>query len=160
MELIYGYVAIVFAWLMLGYILTPLIWITGFAADKLTRYATVDQYKFTFIHDKYAKLFWKWREYHEDYNSETPQFIISCFVWAIYVLGLIPLFDKYRDTSSSELLTYYLFGVWVDIGMFLAPVLVVVGVVAGIIFLSRKVFSLKIKLEEHMQSKNAHKGEV
>lgn len=160
-ELIGGFVAIGFAWVMLAVMMLPLVVFVERGAGSYIRYASNGEVAVP----KFFRRFWdKWfsTSYESGswvYRNDHEPWMIMAYVAALGFMASATA--CHFDTTGAEItlisvMSYGLFGSWVTLGTFLAPVLTVGVAIVGITYVSRKSFAFKSVLTSHMNDKKKH----
>lgn len=161
-ELIGGFVAIGFAWVMLAVMMFPWVVLIESGGSKYIRYASNGEVD---VPNFFGRFWDKWlsTSYESNswvYRNDFEPWMIIAYVVAIGFMGAAT--GCHFDNTSAEMtvisfMTYALFGSWVAVGTFLAPVLTVGAAVVGVTYVSRKSFAFKSVLTSHMNDKKIHK---
>jgi len=149
LEMIAGFAGLVFAWGVLGYVLIPLAALLEQGAGKYVSYATVGEMEMPKpIDSKCSGLF-----IHR--GEPTKYGVIWLTILLIMGLGLIVGNEEFGLTGL-DLIIFATFGMWVKIGMWAWPA-VVLGVAMYLpTFISRKMFMLKKQFDAHVADQKAH----
>ena len=151
LDMLSGFAGIIFAWGVLGFILLPFAIYLEYLSQVYIRYATDGEVKITRrLSDKLGdNFFWRY------YNMEPTRYGVLYLIVCISVVINLAHSSKI-DMTIQEVLINAFFGMWVTLGAFAWPI-VMLGIVLWLpTFLSRKVFRLKRKFERHVTNKNAH----
>ena len=152
LDLISGFAGMVFAWGVLGFmLLLPAIY-GEYLTQCYVKYATDGEVKMPRKLDEWlGGCFFKRGE-------PTRWFVVLLIVLMVVTVGIITGHDNH-GLSASDSFIFGFFGMWVVVGVWAWPA-VMLGVAMFLpTFISRKVFRLKRKFEQHVASKNAHQGE-
>ena len=167
-DVIGGFVGLGFAWLMLGIALFPVATFVEFLSSKYLSYSTDGDVKI-------PKMFRRgWNKIDniidDKFRRGDAEFIVGggALVYVVtFAISLVNSYGEHKryargnddyDVQLIDVLQYGLFDFWVPLGAWMSPVLIVVGGVLGITYLSRKSFKFKKVLVKHMADKKVHKN--
>ena len=150
LEMLYGFTGIVFAWVVMGFFWFPVLCLVEFGGVSYVKYATAGKIepkrRFNILFDKmFAK-----------FEGVEGFYIIPLIIY--WGWGLINWnFNDRGFNPSTEAAIDAFFGVYVPIGAWLAPALLLIAVVFAPTWLSRKVFTMADAFTKHVGDKDAHK---